>query len=176
MARTRFIYAVSTVYLYRVFFHIYIYVKIKNIFLIKNKANKVTKESTIWSMHYNQEIKSAFETLPINGFDEMVMLTNEGKLWRFPIDNEQDIDETEAQIPFYEHIFLDSYLDKFPQIEPVQEFMILALNGLSQNSFLSLNEKKEIIDWYVKYFEEKKDLILTALENEKLEISFKQQK
>jgi len=101
------------------------------------------------------------------------MLTNEGKLWRFPIDNEQDIDETEAQIPFYEHVFLDSYLDEFPQIEPVQEFMTLALNGLSQNSFLSLNEKKEIIQWYKNYFSEKQDLIKEALENEAKETEYK---
>lgn len=120
-------------------------------------------------MHYDQELKSAQETLPINGFDEMIMLTNEGKLWRFPIDNEQDIDEAEAQIPFHEHVFLDSYLEKFPQIEPIQEFMVLALNGLSQNSFLSLNEKKEIIDWYIKYFKEKEELIKEALESEKTE-------
>jgi len=120
-------------------------------------------------MHYDQELKSAQETLPINGFDEMIMLTNEGKLWRFPIDNEQDIDEAEAQIPFHEHVFLDSYLEKFPQIEPIQEFMVLALNGLSQNSFLSLNEKKEIIDWYIKYFKEKEELIKEALESEKKE-------
>jgi small subunit ribosomal protein S31 len=117
-------------------------------------------------MHYDQELKSAQETLPINGFDEMIMLTNEGKLWRFPIDNEQDIDEAEAQIPFHEHVFLDSYLEKFPQIEPIQEFMVLALNGLSQNSFLSLNEKKEIIDWYIKYFKENEELIKKALESE----------
>ena len=127
-------------------------------------------------MHYDQELKSAQETLPINGFDEMIMLTNEGKLWRFPIDNEQDIDEAEAQIPFHEHVFLDSYLEKFPQIEPIQEFMVLALNGLSQNSFLSLNEKKEIIDWYIKYFKEKEELIKEALESEKKELSFKQEK
>jgi small subunit ribosomal protein S31 len=127
-------------------------------------------------MHYDQELKSAQETLPINGFDEMIMLTNEGKLWRFPIDNEQDIDETEAQIPFHEHVFLDSYLEKFPQIEPIQEFMVLALNGLRQNIFLSLNEKKEIIDWYIKYFKEKEELIKEALESEKTELSFKQEK
>ena len=127
-------------------------------------------------MHYDQELKSAQEAFPVNGFDELITLTNEGKLWRFPIDNEQDIDESEAQIPFHEHVFLDSYLDLFPPIEPVQEFMVLALNGLSQNSYLSLNEKQEIIDWYVKYFEEKKELIKEALDNEKLEFSYKQQK
>jgi len=40
------------------------------------------------------------------------------------------------------------------------------LNGLSQNSFLSLNEKKEIIDWYIKYFKENEELIKKALESE----------
>jgi small subunit ribosomal protein S31 len=104
----------------------------------------------------------------------MIMLTNEGKLWKFPIDNEQDINESEeAQIPFYEHVFLDSYLDEFPQIEPIQEFMTLALNGLSQNSFLSLNEKKEIIQWYKNYFNEKQDLIKEALLNEEKEAEYK---
>lgn len=27
--------------------------------------------------------------LPYNGFEEMIKLTNEGKLWHYPIDNEQ---------------------------------------------------------------------------------------
>ena len=125
-------------------------------------------------MHYDEELKSAQETLPINGFDEMIHLTNEGKLWKFPIDNEQDIDEQEAQIPFHEHVFLDSYLDQFPQIEPIQEFMTLALNGLSQNGFLSLTEKKEIIEWYKQYFNDKEELIRTALDNEKKEAEYKQ--
>lgn len=40
-------------------------------------------------MHYCEELTEAQDIPPINGFDEMVMLTNEGKLWTFPIDNEQ---------------------------------------------------------------------------------------
>jgi len=40
-------------------------------------------------MHYHQELTEAFSQPPINGFDEMIMLTDEGKLWNFPIDNEQ---------------------------------------------------------------------------------------
>ena len=134
-----------------------------------------TKESLTWSNYYDKELKEAQEILPNNGFEEMIMLTNEGKLWKFPIDNEQDMNESEeAQIPFYEHVFLDSYLDEFPQIEPIQEFMTLALNGLSQNSFLSLNEKKEIIQWYKNYFNEKQDLIKEALLNEEKEAEYRQ--
>ncbi|CAF1041458.1 unnamed protein product [Brachionus calyciflorus] len=94
------------------------------------------------------------------------MLTDEGKLWRFPIDNEQGIDESDADVPFHEHIFLDHHLEEFPQIEPIQLFMTLALNGLSQNGHLTLNEKKEIINWYKSYFDEKLDIIKEALDTE----------
>ena len=80
-----------------------------------------------------------------------------------------EIEENEANISFDQHIFLDSYLEQFPQIDPIQQFMTLVLNGISHNSFLSLNEKKEIISWYKKYFEEKLETIKDALEREKLE-------
>ena len=40
-------------------------------------------------MHYINELDKAQLIPPINGFDEMIMLTNEEKLWKFPIDNEQ---------------------------------------------------------------------------------------
>jgi hypothetical protein len=52
--------------------------------------------------------------------------------------------------------------------------MTLALNGLSQNNFLSLNEKKEIIQWYKNYFNEKQDLIKEALLNEEKEAEYRQ--
>jgi dTDP-4-dehydrorhamnose 3,5-epimerase-like enzyme len=44
--------------------------------------------------------------------------------------------------------------------------MTLVLNGLSLNSFLTLNEKKEIINWYKEYFEKKDEIIRLSLENE----------
>lgn len=52
--------------------------------------------------------------------------------------------------------------------------MTLALNGLSQNSFLSIKEKKEIIDWYKTYFNDKMDIIKEALEAERQEASFRE--
>ncbi|RNA33381.1 28S ribosomal mitochondrial [Brachionus plicatilis] len=94
------------------------------------KLTSKTVESPIWSMHHDQELKQAQEILPLNGFEELIHLTNQGKLWKFPIDNEQDVDESDAQVPFHEHVFLDHYLEEFPQIEPIQNFMTLALNGL----------------------------------------------
>jgi hypothetical protein len=50
--------------------------------------------------------------------------------------------------------------------------MTLVLNGISLNSFLTLNEKKEIIEWYRNYFDEKLDTIKKALEDERLEQEF----
>jgi len=63
-------------------------------------------------------------------------------------------------------------LEEFPQLEPIQQFMTLVLNGISRNSFLTLNEKKEIIEWYRNYFDEKLDTIKKALEDERLEQEF----
>lgn len=83
------------------------------------------------------------------------------------------MDESEAETPFQDYVFLDNYLEQFPDIEPVQEFMTLVLNGLSKNSFISLSEKKDIITWYKNYFNEKEDLIQEALESEKLEYEYR---
>jgi len=66
-------------------------------------------------------------------------------------------------------------LDQFPDIAPVQEFMTLVLNGLSKNSFLSLQEKQDIIGWYKKYFDEKQELILEALNAERQEAEYREQ-
>jgi small subunit ribosomal protein S31 len=49
----------------------------------------VTLESPVWTNYDNLELKLLFESPSTNGFDEMIKLTNEGKVWKFPIDNEQ---------------------------------------------------------------------------------------
>ncbi len=41
----------------------------------------------MWTIYYKE--KHDIATPPINGFDDMILLTNEGKLWKFPVDNEQ---------------------------------------------------------------------------------------
>ncbi|CAF1139028.1 unnamed protein product, partial [Brachionus calyciflorus] len=84
------------------------------------------------------------------------------------------VDESDAGVPFHEHIFLDHYLDEFPQIEPIQQFMMLVLNGISLNSFLTIQKKKDIINWYKTYFTEKLDIINEALEAERLEASYRE--
>ncbi len=49
----------------------------------------MTFESPAWTNYDHLELKLLYETPSTNGFDEMIKLTNEGKVWTFPIDNEQ---------------------------------------------------------------------------------------
>lgn len=51
----------------------------------------MTHESPIWERYNDQELILAEKIEPLNGFEEMIKLTHEGKLWKFPIDNEQGI-------------------------------------------------------------------------------------
>ena len=43
---------------------------------------------TLWDVVENEK-KLLMESIPHSGFDEMIMMTKQGKLWKFPIDNEQ---------------------------------------------------------------------------------------
>ena len=42
-----------------------------------------------WDELQNKEFKLALTRAPENIFQEMIMWTEQGKLWKFPIDNEQ---------------------------------------------------------------------------------------
>lgn len=87
----------------------------------------------------------------------MAQWTDQGKVWKFPIDNEQGMD-LEKQTDFTEHIMLDMHLEDWcPSRGPVRHFMELVCVGLSKNNFLSAEEKKDHILWYKQYFEEKKE-------------------
>jgi small subunit ribosomal protein S31 len=72
-------------------------------------------------------------------------------------------------MPFYEHVMLDHYLEEFPEISEIQNFMKLVLNGLSDNPFLTVEEKKNTIEWYKNYFSDKLDIINESIRIEKLE-------
>ena len=69
-------------------------------------------------------------------------------------------------------MFLETYLDEFPDTAPIQEFMTLVLNGLSKNSFLSISKKHDIIAWYKAYFKENSSLINEALAAEMAEQAY----
>jgi len=96
---------------------------------------------------------------PENGFEEMILWTKENKLWKFPIDNEQGLEE-EAKVGFHEHIFLDHLLqDGFPKKGPVRHFMELVTTGLSKNPYMTVNEKHDHVAWFREYFKSKSDVL-----------------
>ena len=67
--------------------------------------------------------------------------------------------EDEAQVGFHEHVFLDHLIADFPKRGPIRHFMELVVVGLSKNPYLTVEQKKEHIQWFREYFEEKKPII-----------------
>ena len=111
-----------------------------------SKHNMSLHEQT-WLKELNDMLP---ENIPQNLFE--VMMLDIDKQWKFPIDNEQDMG-IEDETSFEEHVFLDHFLDEFPDKEPIQKFMELVITGLQQNPYLSVEEKKNRILWYKGYFE-----------------------
>ncbi|NWT67200.1 RT31 protein, partial [Prunella himalayana] len=119
-------------------------------------ALKTVSSPTIWDLEFAKEVAAVTAQPPRNGFEEMIQWTKEGILWEFPIDNEVGM-EDDAE--FHEHIFLDKHLEGFPKEGPIRHFMELVVCGLSKNPYLSVKQKVEHIEWFQKYFEEKKELL-----------------
>ncbi|XP_075277030.1 small ribosomal subunit protein mS31 [Opisthocomus hoazin] len=120
------------------------------------KALKTVSSPTIWDLEFAKEIAAITAQPPRNGFEEMIQWTKEGILWEFPIDNEAGM-EDDAE--FHEHIFLEKHLEGFPKQGPIRHFMELVICGLSKNPYLSVKQKIEHIEWFQKYFEEKKEFL-----------------
>ncbi|KAM5181309.1 small ribosomal subunit protein mS31 [Mantella aurantiaca] len=124
-----------------------------------SKEQTITESSpTLWDIELAKEIATASESPARNGFEEMIQWTNEGKLWTFPINNEAGLDD-EQNVEFHEHIFLDKYLEDFPNEGPIRHFMELVVCGLSKNPYLTVQQKKEHIDWFRDYFIQKEDVL-----------------
>ncbi|CAG0922716.1 unnamed protein product [Notodromas monacha] len=96
---------------------------------------------------------------PKNALEEMIVWTDQGKLWKFPIDNEQGW-EQEKNVSFEEHVFLEEHLEPWcPESGPVRTFMELVCYGLSMNPWMSVSYKKQTILWYKDYFASKEPLL-----------------
>ncbi|XP_068251366.1 small ribosomal subunit protein mS31 isoform X1 [Nyctibius grandis] len=119
-------------------------------------ALKTVSSPTIWDLEFAKEVAAVTAQPPRNGFEEMIQWTKEGILWEFPIDNEAGM-EDDAE--FHEHIFLEKHLEDFPKQGPIRHFMELVICGLSKNPYLSVKQKIEHIEWFQKYFEEKKEYL-----------------
>uniref|UniRef100_A0A8C2IEU6 Small ribosomal subunit protein mS31 n=1 Tax=Cyprinus carpio TaxID=7962 RepID=A0A8C2IEU6_CYPCA len=117
---------------------------------------------TLWDIDLANQIVQATNQMPRNGFEEMIQWTKEGRLWQYPINNEAGLEE-EASVPFHEHVFLEKHLDEsFPQQGPVRHFMELVITGLAKNHHLTVQQKKEHIDWFRDYFRQKEDVLKEA--------------
>lgn len=113
----------------------------------------------VWENLQQRELTLATSQPPVNYFQKMALWTEQGKIWKFPINNEQGLEE-EQNVHFSEHIFLDSHLEGWcPKKGPIRHFMELVCVGLSKNAFYTAKEKKDHIMWYKEYFESKKDLL-----------------
>ncbi|KAI9588096.1 28S ribosomal protein S31, mitochondrial isoform X1 [Glossina fuscipes] len=103
---------------------------------------------------------------PANYYEKMALWTEQGKLWRFPIDNEQDWDD-ERDVDFSEHIFLEQHLESWcPKQGPIRHFMELVCVGLSKNPHITAQDKKAHILWYRDYFQSKKEILKDLLNKE----------
>ncbi|XP_050091281.1 28S ribosomal protein S31, mitochondrial isoform X2 [Anopheles aquasalis] len=119
-----------------------------------------------WQKLQERELKLSVTHPPANYFQKMALWTEQGKLWKFPIDNEQGRDE-EQKVPFTEHVFLEEHLESWcPKRGPIRHFMELVCVGLSKNHYITAQEKRDHIDWYRDYFEQKKELLQEVIVQE----------
>jgi len=108
-----------------------------------------------WRACAQRELKLKSIPAPRNALEEMIEWTEDGKLWKFPIDNEQDLDYSHE--PFHEHVFLENLLDPWcPKFGPVRHFMDLVCVGLSKNPYVTAEFKRDTITWFKDYFEQPK--------------------
>uniref|UniRef100_A0A131XJG1 Small ribosomal subunit protein mS31 n=1 Tax=Hyalomma excavatum TaxID=257692 RepID=A0A131XJG1_9ACAR len=111
-----------------------------------------------WERLQQRELQLLVTPPPKNAYEEMILWTEQGKLWKFPIDNEIGLDE-EAQVSFAEHVFLEDQIRDFPERGPIRHFMELVLVGLSKNPHISAQRKREHIEWFRQYFRAKADIL-----------------
>lgn len=115
----------------------------------------IAHRSDTWDRITKYHLDHSYIQLPWNGFQELITLTEQGKLWKYPIDNEMGMNE--KNVPFEEHVFLDEYLKDFPKNEYIHTFMGFIVSGLAKNHWMTVERKREIIKFYKDYFEDKKD-------------------
>lgn len=103
---------------------------------------KIKSFTPTWDELALREMALTVTHPPENAFEEQIQWTKQGKLWKFPIDNEIGLEE-EKKIGFHEHVFLERHLsDWCPKRGPVRHFMELVCTGLSKNPYLTVERKK----------------------------------
>lgn len=138
------------------------------IFKEPNELKDTPDKLKTWSHLQRYELQLQVTHPPSNYYEKIALWTEQGKVWRFPIDNEQDWQAEEIDVDFSEHIFLEQHLENWcPNKGPIRHFMELVCVGLSKNPYLTAREKKEHILWYRDYFESKRELLKEYMQQEK---------
>ncbi|XP_036326765.1 28S ribosomal protein S31, mitochondrial [Rhagoletis pomonella] len=146
------------------------------IFKNKDKLQESPDMLSTWAHLQQNELKLLVTHPPANYLEKLILWTEQGKVWRFPIDNEQDLHD-EVNVDFSEHIFLEQHLEGWcPEKGPIRHYMELVCVGLSKNPYLTAKEKKEHILWYRDYFEAKKDILKDLITQEKNQGEVQQKK
>ncbi|XP_012264401.2 28S ribosomal protein S31, mitochondrial [Athalia rosae] len=118
-----------------------------------------TPSLTTWDLLESRELKLLVTHPPNNFIEQMIQWTEQRKLWRFPIDNEQDM-HVDGEEHFSEHVFLEQHLEDWcPTKGPIRHFMELVCVGLSKNPWMSARDKEEHIMWFKEYFDKKQELL-----------------
>lgn len=120
-----------------------------DIFTIAKEESVKSKLQT-WEKLEQDTLRQCFLHPAANQFQHLINLTNAGKLWKFPIDNEIDLNQTES---FTDHVFLEEHLSWCEKKGPVRRFMDLVVSGLSKNPYITVQEKIDHIQFYKTYFE-----------------------
>ena len=116
-----------------------------------------TRNLPLWSKLQDNYLKIMELPFPKNAYEDHIILTEEGKLWHYPIDNEQGLD-SEKKVPFEDHVFFAELLDQFPRSPYIQSFMEFVVLGLGNNPHMTAERKREVISWYRNYFIDKAEI------------------
>lgn len=119
------------------------------------------KTAIDWWDEWQEQKDKEGEVVVKNHYQEMMDWMKEGKFPAFPVQNEEGM-EQEQNIPFHKHVFLHEYLEEgFPKHGPVRKFMEAVILGLSNNPYLTVEEKQDHIYWFRDYFNEKYETLKT---------------
>ncbi|KAJ1346779.1 hypothetical protein KIN20_001679 [Parelaphostrongylus tenuis] len=140
----------------------------KRLGIFKNLDGFQDKSIDFWSQWDLRATKIFNQSLgPENSFEEQIQWTEEGKQWPYPIDNEYMFGP-EAEVPFYEHIFLERHLPGLgiPKDGPIAHFMELVCVGLSKNPYMTAAKKMEHLHWFANFFNKEKQALIEKLHQE----------
>ncbi|XP_043207204.1 28S ribosomal protein S31, mitochondrial-like [Amphibalanus amphitrite] len=122
-------------------------------------STEVAPQASHWERIHARELRLSVAHPPTNAWEEMVVWTEQGKLWHLPVNNEQGLDQ-EAEVGFHEHVFLEERLEPWcPPRGPIRQFMELVCVALGKNPWLTVQEKHEHIEWFREYFAGKQKLL-----------------